>query len=192
MRDTFLARLHSHSGRRSEKPLSLLPDCGVKASGVWADLGCGDGIFTAVLAELLGPRGRVIGLEKNFSAIRSLERNISDWRPLGHVLPVQADFRDPLPLPKIDGLLAANALHFLPDRRKDGVLRRLGQTLRPGGSMIVVEYNSDRGTGAVPHPLSADAWVERLRAHNFQEVAVASRTGSSYLGEMVAVVAEAG
>jgi len=51
----------------------LLQD-GVTPGGVWADLGAGSGAFTLALAELLGPGGEVIAVDRDRGILRELER----------------------------------------------------------------------------------------------------------------------
>ncbi len=34
-------------------------------SGVWADVGCGDGVFAQVLSELMGERAVIVGMDRN-------------------------------------------------------------------------------------------------------------------------------
>ncbi len=70
-----------------------------------------------------------------------------------------ADFTQPLELPPLDGLLMANSLHF--QSRPLPVLERILTHLKPGGRMLLVEYNADRGNPWVPYPISFAAW-ERL------------------------------
>ena len=65
---------------------------------------------------------------------------------------IEADFRDPLPLPPLDGIIAANAIHFVPEQA--ALLRRWREYLKPGGRLIVVEYDAEVGNRWVPYPLS--------------------------------------
>jgi SAM-dependent methyltransferase len=181
------SRWYQRDRRRFSKPLGLLPACRPPASGTWADLGCGDGIFSAVLADLLGPFGRVVGLDRDRHALSRFDRNMAAAGMGGETTAVLADFRQPLPLAQVDGLLAANALHFTRQAEKAPLLSALTQRLRPGGQWIIVEYNHELGTGAVPHPLAADGWVRLLHSLGLQDVRVAARVPSRYLGEMVAV-----
>jgi len=66
-------------------------------SGTWADLGCGDGVFTRALAELIGPNGRIYAVDKDPRALSKLEQRIPGHAP---VIPVLADFTRPLDLPE--------------------------------------------------------------------------------------------
>ena len=50
----------------------------------------------------------------------------------------------------------ANSLHFV--RRKGPVLDLVRTALRPGGRLVLVEYDADGGNSWVPHPLSYDTW----------------------------------
>ena len=51
----------------------------------------------------------------------------------------------------------ANSLHFV--REKDAALDLIRGYLRPGGRLILVEYNADRGNPWVPHPLAYPTWA---------------------------------
>lgn len=104
---------------------------------------------------------------------------------------IRADLRS-FPLDqKFEGLLAANALHFLNPIEQASAVETYRKVLRPGGRLIVVEYNTARQTGAVPHPLPAEAFIAMAQQAGFGEVVTAARVPSSYLGEMYAGVASA-
>lgn len=177
--------------RRFSKPLALLPACHPEAGGRWADVGCGDGIFTAVLADLLGSDGWVIGLDRDRTALRRFQRNMTEAGLNRRTSALIADFHRPVPWQAIDGLVAANALHFTRDAAKKKALTGLANSLRSGGQLVVVEYNHASGTAAVPHPLTASAWIELFRSVGLREVRLAARTPSRYLGEMVAITGRA-
>ena len=61
----------SFDAHRLEKPRALLPHCIPDAAGLWADLGCGDGVFTTVIQEIIAPGGRLVGVDVD---ARSLQR----------------------------------------------------------------------------------------------------------------------
>jgi SAM-dependent methyltransferase len=152
--------------------------------GVWADLGCGDGIFTAALQALIRPGGEIYAVDKDRRALQALQREFAAHYPETTLHPQLADFTGPLELPPLDGLVMANALHFI--RRKTPLLVRLSHLLAPGGRLIVVEYNTARGNYAVPHPLDEAGFLDLARAAGLHEARVISRIPSSFLGEMYA------
>src|SRR5437660_5158157 len=82
-----------------------------KARGTWADLGCGDGVFTEALLSRLGPGSRIYAVDRDRRAIDALQRRLPN-RPELH--PIVADFTRDLDLPEpLDGILFANALHYV-------------------------------------------------------------------------------
>ena len=134
-------------------------------AGTWADIGAGDGTFTRALAELLGPGSRVYAVDNDAKAMRGL----AEWaaRAKANVIPVVADFTGPFELPGLgeqllDGMVAANALHFV--RNPAGVLARLGERVRPGGRVVVIEYDRRRASRWVPYPIDSDR-LPGLAAH---------------------------
>lgn len=127
------------------------------AAGVWADLGAGKGLFTHALSELL-PAGSVIhAVDRDASALREI-----DAGPSGMIRVVKKDFvREPLNFGPLDGVLMANALHFVAD--KAAFMNRLAWDLRSDGRLIIVEYDRETSTPWVPYPLSFAA-LEKLAA----------------------------
>lgn len=61
--------------RRLDKARRLLrPAIPEDSGGVWADLGCGEGIFTYHLAALLQPGSKIHAVDKDRRRLQSLER----------------------------------------------------------------------------------------------------------------------
>lgn len=124
-----------------------------QGSKAWADVGAGDGTFTRALIALLGRDARIYAVDRDARALASLRR----WaaRDGAGVIPVEADFALPLDLPEmLDGILVANALHFVRDAQ--GVLARLAALVRPGGRIVIVEYDRRAVSRWVPYPISTD------------------------------------
>ena len=118
--------------------------------GVWADLGSGWGAFTLALADLLGPGATIYSVDKDRSSLREQEGEVHRRFPGTKMHYMQADFTKRLDLPALDGIVMANALHFV--RRKEPVLEMLRAYLKPDGRLILVEYNARFGQsmGAIP------------------------------------------
>jgi SAM-dependent methyltransferase len=156
-----------------------VPDPG----GTWADLGCGDGIFTAALYALIRPGARVYAVDKDRRALERLARYFRADFPGADLYPVEADFTRSLALPALDGLVMANSLHFVRDREKVGLFAHLSALLKPGGRLIVVEYNVARGNFAVPHPLDEVGFLALARQAGLREPRILAKIPSTFLRE---------
>ena len=120
--------------------------------GVWADLGAGTGNFTWALRELLGVRGTIYAVDRDRRAIERQRAALAQAvEPGAAIVPIQADFTRPLDLPPLDGALMANALHFVRDQ--PAALALVASYLRPGGRLLLVEYDVAAALAWVPFPI---------------------------------------
>lgn len=175
--------------RKFKKARQLLHPCIDEVGGVWADFGCGEGIFTAVLYEQIGPSSQIYAVDKNQRALNRLKQNFRETHPEAKIHILQANFTEPLSLPTLDGFILANALHFVKDDQKATVLGQLSTYAKPNGKVIVIEYNTERGNFAVPFPLSTDQFLQLARQLHFRNPRIMARAPSSFLGEMYAGLA---
>lgn len=155
--------------------------------GVWADLGSGRGAFTLALAELVGPSGRIVSVDRDGAALRSQAAELAARFPDVPVEYCEADFARPLDLAPLDGVVMANALHFLADKRP--VLALIRGYLAEGGRLILVEYDTDRGNRWVPYPLSYPTWQVLATTAGFREVRLLATRPSSFLGRFYSALA---
>ncbi len=132
--------------------VSLLRNGITQQGGVWADFGSGSGAFTLALRELAGADAEIYSIDRDGGRLREQERAFRQMFPNSNIHFMQQDFSKPLTLPPLDGIVMANSLHYFKDKEK--LLRHIAQYLIPGGALILVEYNVDRGNMWVPHPLS--------------------------------------
>ena len=151
---------------------------------MWADLGCGSGAFTLALADLLGGRATVHAVDRDATALRRLASFAAAHTAA--ITVYEADFTEPLDLPPLDGILMANALHFVARRRQQDLLEKIRPMLRPGGTLIVVEYDLSRGNPWVPHPVPAERWPDLARSAGFRAPYMAAHVPSSYWGRVYA------
>lgn len=170
--------------RRIDKARTLLAPAIKDAGGIWADVGCGEGVFTYLLATLLQPGSEIYAVDKGKSALQHLQAHLAESVPDATVHPLRADFTQPLSLPPLDGLLLANALHFV--RRKAPILSQLVTHLKPGGRLVVIEYNAHRGNWAVPYPIDETDFFARAQEVGLRQVQIVARAPSTFLGEMYA------
>ena len=162
----------------------LLADAIGPGAGVWADIGAGSGTFTRALRSLLRRGSRVYAVDNDPAAITALGSIGED------VIAIRSDFRKTLELPEspLDGMLFANSLHFVPD--VEVVLKRLVGLVRPGGRVVVVEYDRRSASPWVPHPVVSDRWPGLAAAAGLVNPRVTARRKSQYAGELYVAVAD--
>lgn len=170
---------------------------GVEGAGsTWADIGAGGGAFTLALADLLGAGATIYAVDRDAGALRTLERTLPARFPDVTLHCQRADFTAALRLPALDGIVMANALHFVQPGQQAAVLARLRGLLqaggrdKPGGRFVIVEYNTDRGNLWVPHPLSWGRFETLARQAGFADIRLLATHPSSFLKEFYAAVAE--
>ncbi|TME52038.1 MAG: class I SAM-dependent methyltransferase [Chloroflexi bacterium] len=154
--------------------------------GRWADLGAGEGAFTLALADLLGPGAHITAVDREASSLRELEEAMVKRFPQTRLDVKKADFTRPLALSDLDGIVMANSLHFVRDKRP--ILAQVKTMLSPGGRLIVVEYGANRGNPWVPHPFSYERWEQMAAEAGFENTRLLGTVPSRYLGSMYSAV----
>ena len=166
----------------------LLQPADLNPGGTWADLGAGSGAFTLALRELIGPKALIYAVDKDRARLNELEGAYhSRFGNSTNLHIVAADFSSTLDLPLLDGILMANSLHFFKDKEK--ILRHVRNFLKPGGILLLVEYNVDSGNPWVPHPLSFESFRVLVPRAGFQEPRLLGKHPSSFLREFYSAIA---
>lgn len=160
--------------------VALLRPANLPTGGAWADLGAGSGAFTLALRELVGAQAEVYAVDRDGARLRELEQawrlRFGDSSGL-HLKPV--DFTRLLELPALDGIVMANSLHYYKDKEK--LLRHVSTFLKPGGRLLLVEYNVDSGNLWVPYPLSFESFMALAARAGFSVPHLLGRHPSSFL-----------
>ncbi|HKW12357.1 MAG TPA: class I SAM-dependent methyltransferase, partial [Gemmatimonadaceae bacterium] len=137
---------------------------GVHSGERWADLGAGTGTFTIALARLTGSLGVIYAVDRDASAVRTLEALAT--HPEDGAAPIvvrRGDLTEPLDVPPLDGVLLANALHFVDARVQADVLRHIAVRLASAGRIVVVEYENRSPSRWVPFPISLSRLTDLAR-----------------------------
>ena len=150
--------------------------------GVWADFGSGTGAFTLALADLISSTGTIYSIDQNATALKEQTLAMQRRFPTTQLQTLHANFTNPIALPPLDGIVMANALHFV--HEKDGVIEQLHGYLKPEGRLILIEYNVDHGNTWVPYPLSFPTWKILAEKHDFQHTLMLATYPSRFLGEI--------
>ncbi|MDQ3226456.1 MAG: class I SAM-dependent methyltransferase [Chloroflexota bacterium] len=158
------------------------------SGGVWADFGAGGGAFTLALREVAGAQVEIIAVDQDRGSLRYLRDAIERQFPGTRLRLLEADFTGNLSLPPLDGILSANAIHYVPWPEQPALLRRWREYLKPDGRLIVVEYDTDRRNRWVPYPMAFATFSATAQAAGFAEPVPIGSVPSRFLGRMYAAV----
>jgi ubiquinone/menaquinone biosynthesis C-methylase UbiE len=154
------------------------------SGGVWADLGAGSGAFTLALRDIAGPDVDLIAIDRDRASLQTLRATMERNFPGTRLRLIEADIAGHLPLPPLDGIVAANAIHFVPSPNQIALLRGWRAYLKPEGRLVVVEYDTDSGNRWAPYPMSYTAFRETARAAGFTDPALLGSRPSRWLGRI--------
>jgi SAM-dependent methyltransferase len=114
---------------------------GVVPGAVVADVGCGPAAFSVVLASVVGPTGRVIGVERDEQALAAA-RQVVAAAGAGNVELRHGDAADTgLPNGSVDVVMMRHVLaHNGPDEQR--IVDHVAGLVRPGGSVFLVDVDA--------------------------------------------------
>jgi ubiquinone/menaquinone biosynthesis C-methylase UbiE len=164
---------------------------GVAGSGRrWLELGAGRGAFTLALADLLGQAAaEIVAVDRDAGDLAALTAAMTRRFAETELATVAADFTRALSVePPFDGLLAANALHFVRDPA--AVIANVRPLLRPGARVVVVEYDSDTGNPWVPFPFSFQTWQAIASGIGLLDTRLIGRVPSRFLDAIYAAASD--
>lgn len=150
-------------------------------AGPWVDVGCGAGTFTRALAELLPAGSEIEAVDRDAAALRHIPREHQGLRITTRHLEVNDG---PLPWSARRGVLMANALHYVPN--PGDFLATVRACLRPGGQMLVVEYDTDDPQPPwVPYPVGRSTLARLAIDAGFVSCLPLGDRASRYGGRMM-------
>lgn len=126
------------------------------------DVGCGPGYASMDLAELVGPSGRVIAIDKSKRFLDALD-TMGRQRGLDNITPFTADL-DAGEFPAIVAHRAWCRWVFAFVKRPREILARVATALRPGGIIVLHEYFDYSTWRSVPPCSELEEFVAAVMA----------------------------
>ena len=159
------------------------PNLAKKENARWADLGCGSGMFTYALANMLQKGSSIMAVDKSpvKLAAHPNPNNIA-------IVSRQLDFiKQSLQENNLDGILMANSLHYVAD--KINFIKTIAKQLAADGMFLMIEYDTDRSNQWVPYPLNAAAMKQLFDQAGFHTILQYGKIASMYnAGSMYAAI----
>ena len=177
-----LDRLEAQGAAMAPATRMIFAEAGIRPGMRVLDIGCGAGDVTFVVADLVGPDGSVVGVDRSPDAL-ARARLRAEQRGLAQVQFVEGDIHDPAPGGPFDAMVERLVLMWVPDPA--AVLRRQATVLRPGGLVVPIEADL-----SMMRSLPETAFVTQVKSWLVEAFA---KAGISFLGPRLwAVVQEAG
>lgn len=139
---------------------------GLRPGDTVVDVACGTGQNFPLLEQLIGPEGRIVGVDLTDAMLEQAEQRIetSGWRNVGLVQGDAAAFEFPT---SVDAVLSTYALSQVPACGE--VVAHGAAALRAGGRWVVLDLKAPAaprwltrlGTAAARPFASIDEWIER-------------------------------
>jgi SAM-dependent methyltransferase len=152
-----LTRIEARGAALAPATRMIFTEAGIRPGMRVLDLGCGPGDSTFLAADLVGPDGCVVGVDRSAEAL-ARARLRAGRRGLAQVRFVEGDINDPAPGGPFDAVVERLVLMWVPDPAAP--LRRQATVLRPGGLVVLIEmdFSTPRSLPAIPFMAQVTSW----------------------------------
>jgi len=133
-----LKKLESKERYETIKPKEMLEDAGLNVGDTVLDFGIGTGFFALPALEIIGKNGKLFGTDISKDMLEYTGERTEKFSNVelilcdGNNIPVKEN--------SVNLAIMAFVLHELPNKEK--VLSQIRKILKPGGKLLIVEWNT--------------------------------------------------
>ncbi len=129
------------SREREERCSRMLANLGVKEGMTICDMGCGNGFYSLKLAELVGPKGRILAVDIQPEMLKFLRERM-EKAGVDNITPILGSLHDPrLPDGTVDLVLLVDVYHEF--SHPEHMLRAIRKSLKPDGQIVLLEFRTE-------------------------------------------------
>ena len=163
---------------RSINPSLVFKLAGIRKGMKVADVGCGTGVFSIMLSELVGLRGAVYAIDIKNDMLKILVKKISEKKIINVKPTLSTEDHIPLPDKSIDRALMINTLHELDGKL---TLMEIHRILRNDGTFTIVDWKKIKTKTGPPlsERIPTSRAVKILKETGFKTIQT-SETGSEH------------
>jgi len=175
--DQELERLALQARRLADDTVMLFRRAGIREGQRVLDIGCGPGDVSFHVADLVGPKGRVVGLDASATALAAARARAwkIGYRNVDFVEGAVGAFRD---VAGFDVIVGRLILMYVDDPVQ--ALRGLRASLRPGGLVVLQEPDGSTACSAPDCPLflRMKSWIMAAFERSGSRVNLGSSLGA--------------
>lgn len=164
----YIAMLENPQRDQEQRPDEVIAAMDIKQGESLADIGAGSGYFSFRFAQKVGSGGRVYAVDINPDMILYMNRHIRDMG-IKNVVTVLSAPDDPfLQKAGVHRFFICNTWHHVQNRPQ--YLALLKQILRPGGQIIVIDYQK-KALPVGPPPemkMAREEVIEEMQSNGFK------------------------
>lgn len=153
-----------------ERAELMLENLGVKPGMTVCDMGCGNGYHALKLAKMVGPEGKVLGVDIQREMLQFLVERAKK-EGVKNVTPIHGSPIDPhLPKGVVDLILCVDVYHEF--SHPQHMLAAMRESLAPGGRLVMVEFRAEDPEVPIKplHKMSKKQVNQELTANGFKLV----------------------
>ncbi len=129
----------------------LIARAGFGEGETLVDIGCGPGYTTMDLASIVGPKGRVIGVDRDGERSLPMLKAKAAASGLSNIKTRTCELEAfDLPEESVDGVYGRWVLMYLPETAVKALIDRMAKWLRPGGACALSEFCNYRHVHIYP------------------------------------------
>lgn len=129
-----------------DKRLDIVAATKVKPGMVVADVGAGTGLFTYLFAQWVGPEGKVYAVDISRTFIDNIQRRAREAGVRNITGIVNSPHATGLPPDSVDLVFTSDTYHHF--EYPQSMLRSIHQALRPGGTLVIVDFERKPGVSS--------------------------------------------
>jgi ubiquinone/menaquinone biosynthesis C-methylase UbiE len=151
----FIKRFESDNREVFAERNEIVAALGLAPGMAVADVGAGTGLFTRLIADKVGKTGRVYAVDIAASFLAHIAADAQEHGQTQVVTVQASQFATNLPAESVDLVFLCDVYHHLEDPQQ--ALASIRQALRPGGGLVVIDFDRVEGR-------SADFVLKHVRA----------------------------
>ena len=151
--------LSTHFWAKSANRVRQMGSLPIRSGDRVLDVGCGTGVYLSYIADLVGPTGAAVGIDRLEDSVQR-SRALVGQRGAAHATAIHTSLEDYLShIGQYDVVVFMNSLSYSADYR--GTIERVGAALPTGGRIIVKDYDLE---SVLVSPINRSNWVQLLEA----------------------------